>query len=370
MRSEPRTVGTMGGNRREDGAVMIAVVFMLLPVVLVTGAYLLTMNSRTSRLASEIADEHAFQAAEAGVDACLFEARMGVLTSGVSVVQALPGGSSFVANPTHLGSDGLDNDGDLSVDEADEDIFQVVSTGTHYGERRRVAAYLGRTSFWPPVSASITSHNPGMAINLNGSSLIDGTDTNINGTAGDPTEDRTGISIANPGTQADLLSQLTISEQSRVDGQGGTPSLGTTASVDLTTLVEIARNAATFVLTNSTYSSFTFGDASLGTAYITFRDGDVAFAGNVRGSGLLVVTGDLKITGNFRFDGLIIVLGNLDNAAGTAEICGGVMMGPSSSKLELVGTSDIHYSQEALDLAARLAGTYVSFNGWQELSRN
>ena len=141
------------------------------------------------------------------------------------------------------------------------------------------------------------------------------------------------------------------------------------ALLDLATLVAQAKNAASIVLTNSLYDAFDFGDASAGTAYITYREGDVKFTGNSRGAGLLVVTGNLEMVGTFRFDGIVVVLGDIDNSSGTAEIYGGLVQGPAATQLKFTGTSDVYFSTQALDIANTLTSRYVAFNGWQELSR-
>ena len=162
---------------------------------------------------------------------------------------------------------------------------------------------------------------------------------------------------------------MTPTEQTKVVGPGGPPSLGTADPIDITTLVAQLRNSANLILTSNMYASYSFGDGGAGTANITYRDGNVTFAGNSTGAGVLVVTGDLEMKGTFRFDGVIIVLGKILNSAGNATIYGSILQGPAGGKLEAKGTLDINYSSEAINLANNVSGQYVAFNGWQELSR-
>jgi hypothetical protein len=181
-----------------------------------------------------------------------------------------------------------------------------------------------------------------------------------------------GMSIEDPGTVAHLNSELTGSEPMQVTGIGGvTPNTAEAMiKVDLTVLVAQLQNAANIVLTSDSYSAYNFGDGPAGISNITYREGDVKFAGNSQGAGILVVTGDLEVTGNFRFDGVIIVLGSLLNSAGTALIHGSIIQGPSGSQIQGKGNLTVQYSSAAVELANNSGATrYVAFNGWQELSR-
>ena len=151
--------------------------------------------------------------------------------------------------------------------------------------------------------------------------MVTGENTNIDGSPGNPAEDVTGMLIATPGTVAHLLTEITADELDHVDGLGGMPSLGVTSPMDLPTIVAQAKNAADIVLTSNEYSSLDFGNASAGTANITYREGDVKFTGNTRGAGMLVVTGRLEMVDNFRFDG-VIVGSNLGEQVGHGSRCG------------------------------------------------
>ena len=363
---------TRSCQREESGFILVATVMMLLPLIVVVGAFMSSMTGRNVRLREEVVHEKALQAAEAGLNAAIYRAKLGVLVSGTIFARSFGQGLAYSVEPTYLGGDGLDNDTDGNTDEADEDLFQVIIRGTYRGYTRRIAAYLGAKPIMPTVDGAVTINNPNIALTVTGSARIDGANTDINGSTGDPTKDQPGLTTAPPGTVADLLGELDASEQARVDGLGGAPSLDAAASsYDLTALVNGARHTATVVLMLSYYTKLMFGDARIPTAEITYRDGDVMIDGKSRGAGLMVVTGDLSIAGQFRFDGVIVVLGSLISSAGTADIYGAVIQGPGSPKLRLEGNVNIQYSREAIKIAADTLGTsYVAFNGWQELSRN
>jgi len=352
----------------QQGFALIALFALMIPMLVVVVAFSTSMSGRTNELRVELDEELALLAAESGVDDAIYQGRIGGLTDGGDYTRSLGNGQSFKVQPTHLKIDSKDNDGDTNVDEDDEDVFQIIVTGTYRQTSRRLAAYLGPVPLLPTIEAAVTLQDPNILIKLNGTPFVSGNNKDIDGSAGSG-PDVPGLAITLPGTVAHLLSELSPSEESQVVGAGGTPSVATATTVDLTTLITQIKNIADLVLTSTMYADFDFGDGSAGTAKITYRNGDVTFAGNSRGAGILVVSGDLYMKGTFRFDGVIIVLGKIVNSAGTAEIYGAMLQGPTAGLLETKGTMDVHYSAEAVALANSVSGRYVSFIGWQELAR-
>lgn len=356
-------------QHREAGFASFGLIIVVVPLLLLVGTYLQTMTGRNQRLQTEIGEEQALLAAESGVDVALHYARLGQLFDGDTYTETLQGGSRFVANADHLGSDGLDNDGDSQVDETDEDVFQIIVTGTHGSAQRRIAAYLGFTSFIADVQSAVTLLNPNSDIQIGGTGRVNGKNHHIGGGLVG-SGDTYGIATIPSGSVATLLSRLTTSERSKVDGMGGTPSLGLVSIPDINTIVTESRNAAHFVLTNRVVAGGTYGNASTGQGYIVYRDGDVQLTGNLRGAGLLVVTGNLRVTGTINWTGIIVVLGKIECGAGTAQVYGGTIMGNTGNLLDLRGTVDLRYSRAGVNIARNLAGRYVAFNGWQEISVN
>jgi len=354
-------------SAQESGFALVAILAMLIPMLIVVVAVTADMTSRANELRVELDQELALLAAESGVDDAIYQGRIGRLKDGDIYKRELGGGQTFDVRATHLKTDGKDNDSDGLTDEADEDVFQVVVTGTYRQTTRRVAAYLGPVPLLPTMDSAMATQDPNIQIALQGTPLISGFNKKIDGTPGTG-PDMPGFVIAPPGTVADLETELTGSEKTKVEGVGGTPSLGTTSAINVASLVAQIKNTANEILTADKYTTYKFGDASLGTTKIAYREGDVEFTGNSRGAGILVVTGNLSVSGTFRFDGVIIVLGEITNSAGTATVYGSILQGPKGGKLTLKGTADIQYSAQAIQIANGASGTYVSFNGWQELS--
>lgn len=354
-----------------EGFILITFLALLLPLVVLVSAFSNTMTGHSAAARLELDEEIALCAAESGVDEAIYRGQTGTLTDGLVVTRDLGFGQSYTLTATHLLYDLNDNDIDGLTDAADtdEDVFQVIVVGRYRDSQRRIASYLGPEPLLPTPTSAVATMDPSITIDLRGTPLISGVDRNIDGTAG-PGPDVPGISIAPPGTLAHLNSEINGGEAPHIVGAGGTPSTGVSAAVDITTIVDQMRNIADIVLTSDRYSAFNFGDARIPTTHITYREGDVRFGGNTRGAGILVVTGNLEIRGTFRFDGIIIVLGAFENSAGTADVYGSILQGPSGGIVDARGTLEIHYSSEAISIATAGSGSYTSFNGWQELSKS
>jgi len=347
----------------QDGVVLLSLAMMLVPLLLVTTTFSALMTTRSNELAMDLDRDRALLAAESGIDEAIYRAKIGSLADGVTISRDLSGGMSFSVEPTHLLKDGRDNDGDGIVDDIDEDIYQIICTGTYRTAKRRVASYLGPVGLLPTLDAAINVTNPGIQIDLKGTSLVSGLDVNMDGSTG-PTNGW-GLAIESPGTVSHLDAELDSSEEAQVDGQGGAPSLGASGTIDFPALSATLENVADTVLTGDKYSRLVAGTRSQPS--ITYRNGDVRISGNSTGAGILIVNGDLIIAGTFRFDGIVLVAGNIEKAAGTADIYGSVVTGPATKQILATGTLNVRYSTEAIALANSASGRFVTYNGWQEL---
>ena len=349
---------------------LVAAVLPLLLIVLVTTQ---TMRARQSRAIGETRDERALMAAESGVDQAVYQASTSAgLTSGVDIARDLANGMSFTVTPTFLRSDGVDNDGDGLVDEADENLFRVLVAGRYLDTQRRLVAYLGPESTPVHLPSALTLMAPfsGAELHVAGSASINGQDYLVSG-APSGAASMPGVAIEPPGTVAQLTANIPAGDRARVVGAGAsTPSVATAATTTDITATRLAiQNAANLVLTAGSYKNYGFGDASAGKFNVIYKKGNVTFKGNSRGAGVMFITGNLHVEDTFRFDGVIYVLGEVE-IHGNAAIYGGVVAGPASAHFYLENTARILYSTEAIDLATSgMPGKYVAFNGWQELSR-
>lgn len=133
-------------------------------------------------------------------------------------------------------------------------------------------------------------------------------------------------------------------------------------------------NSADFTYGPGTYSStLTWG--SITNPVIVFCDGtsgEVHFAGQCTGWGVLVVKGSLKATGQFTFYGLVVPFSDtiidFDPFSGQANIIGAVLMGGATgSSFEMKGQTTVKYSSAALD-KAKMIGKLLFYRvlSWYE----
>src|SRR5262249_7850881 len=292
------------------------------PILFVIGSYLQTMSGRNSRLQLEVKEERAMLVAESGVDVALFAARSGVLVAGPHAVYhytgTLAGGGSYTVTCPYLKGDGIDNDHNGLIDDAPEDVFEVVSTGTLATSQRRVAAYLGFSPFLLPATSALTMVNQNPTdITINGSPTLSGRNYTVTGVPVG-SGDTYGISIEQPAPTTRITSLLTAGEASHVTGATPTPSVGSGSNYTaaaFNSVVTQARNAAQIVITNGILNgNVTYGNAITGPQYIVYRNGDLKVNGNFSGAGLLVINGNLTVTGGMIWKGVVLVTGNIDAA--------------------------------------------------------
>ena len=382
MTTDNAAAATTGGSNPEGlggerGFVfLIALIATVIPLLLIVGAASQTMLARQSRLEAEIRDERALIAAESGIDEAIYQASTSAgLSSGVPITRDLGGGMVFTVTPTFLRTDGVDNDGDSVVDEADENMFQILVSGTFGGRARRLVAYLGPEPSIGSLPGALTMLDPfsGSELHIQGSSHLDGHDYNMDGTAGDPASDTYGAMISTPYTKAQLLANIPSGDRSKVLGIGpGNPSIEQTAfTLDLAATKLAIQNSANVVLTSGSYNNLQFGNGQAGTFNVIYRNGSVDFKGNTHGAGIMFINGHLHTEGRFQFDGIIYVTGDVEMHGNAGSgIYGGVVVGATSPHFYLEGNMEIRYSTEAISGAtAVMPGKYLAFNGWQEISR-
>ncbi|HLQ36164.1 MAG TPA: hypothetical protein VK348_00080, partial [Planctomycetota bacterium] len=302
---------TLSTPRREDrGFVLVVLLIVMMPTMLLLGAFTSAMVQRTHELSGLLEEERALLAAESGVDDAIYKGLTGVLTHTATYHLDLGSGMSCDVEPTNLQHDGKDNDGDHLIDEADENVYQVVVTGHYRNAARKLAAYLGPVPLLPAINSAVVVSKPGVNIGLAGSSQVSGRDLKLNGAFSGSLSP--GLATTPPGTVAGLDGQLTGSERDHVVGAGGTPSLALAPAIDWATMVPQLQNAAGTVLAANSYSNLHVGSTSPWTGAIAYRNGDLRINGNSTGVGILLVNGNLEVLGNLTWYGVVIVLGNFN----------------------------------------------------------
>jgi len=356
-------------GRRDGGMALVLVLIVVIPFIALATSAITVVNQRSSATLESCNQEFALDAAESGIDLVLYRARTGKLDIAAPLTGSVRPGLRFEARVTDLATDGEDNDGDTLVDEYDEQIYLVESTGYFRGARRSLLAHIARIDPLPSIVSAVQLTNGMADLEINGASFwIRGTDTSISGDPGGGSP-LPGIVIADPGNPDALIGRMGKRQQSRVDGLGGAPSVKSDddAALPVAETIEKLRPFAHNALAGGSYREINdFGEVD-GPWRITLFDGDTQLGGELKGAGVMIVNGNLAIKGNVQFVGLVIVKGNLlltGGGSGTV-IRGGVIVG---GNLTVNGTVDIEYSRE---VAEKLHGIIMRrvLRGWWETAR-
>ncbi|HKB16655.1 MAG TPA: hypothetical protein VKF62_11355 [Planctomycetota bacterium] len=364
--------------------------FLLLTIVIVAGgvAGLLTVERvRQGRILESARAKRSLQLAESTLDQAAVLVNAGTLGGNGSIDWSNDGidndGDGTVdeadeqvsATLLSWASDGIDNDGDGKIDGADstgpgsEAIIRVRSSAAIGGVTRALTGWLQKSALTlPDPNATVYLDDPNADVTFQGNAFrVDGNDRNLNGTPG-PASPLYGMSIN--GNPATVISQLSATQLDNVTGQGGWPSV-TSYSPPSPTLIEdiiSALSPRASVVFNNYGGVYTgsLGNAATGNFVITKSNGNLSMGGGSGGAGILMVDGNLTISGGWDYAGYIFVTGRvvMNGGAGTRRLRGTMFIGGdvlqgSTVMLWVNGTVDLLYSSQALDLVRQTFGTYA-----------
>ena len=205
----------------------------------------------------------------------------------------------------------------------------------------------------PPIYGSMYVSSSNLSLNLNGNLLIDGNDTNPDGTSGTAAS-VPGISVDSPNDSAFIVNDLKPKIANDIVGSGGSPSVSTVD--DALDWNEITQNlifAADITVPGGTYTTtMTFGTTA--EPKITYITGDVTLSGTCDGDGIMIINGNLSMAGQFTYRGIIIVYGQstIDTKiAGNGGIYGSIILVGQSVSIQATGNSSFYYSSQAIQNA-------------------
>jgi hypothetical protein len=270
--------------------------------------------------------------------------------------------------------------GDFSANDLMNGQYDISVTGNDTVRVISTARFLGKNSLsrvdliWenislPTMNSSTRISSTNLDLRLNGNILINGHDTNPDGSAGSGSS-VLGISVSNSSDSIRIADSLSSKVKSNIVGAGGTPSIGvSTDSINYSALTGELIQSADILMPGGTYSSGT----TLGTLAdpkITYVTGDVNFAGNASGSGVLVVYGNMSWSGDFSYHGIVIVYGNASisaTATGTSAIYGAVLIAGQSVDFQVSGSAAIYYSSSVLNqIKNTLRSSKFTVKNWLE----
>ena len=117
------------------------------------------------------------------------------------------------------------------------------------------------------------------------------------------------------------------------------------------------------------YTQANFAAPVDGITWVDVPSGStLTIAGNLEGSGILVISGDAHLAGTVNFNGIIYVIGEL-TITGTVE-CSGAVLAESSTTVdtEIKGNVTLHYDKEEIENALEiLKFLNVNIVSWKEL---
>jgi Tfp pilus assembly protein PilX len=343
--------------RNERGiALVIAMVALVVIGAIVAGTTFLSLiERRTSTNATTSAQ--AFQAAEAGMQEAIANWQTSWNTMAVGGTTAASRVNSYAGSYA-----------DRTVSKLNDNLFLVLSRGTHANTQQSLAAVLRLMIVDVEVSAAVTA---GGDVRIGGNATVQGEDTSPLNWGCAPGGARTGIRSSgqvlpngssftlsgsppfsqNDATVNDNLFQDPfdqLKEQANITLPGGNyngmaPTLaGAAARCDRTNTLNWGEPwrapAGGRVADCETY------------APIILVNGNMRIQ-NGRGQGVLLVDGDLEIRGGVEFTGLVIVLGEVRTEGTGSKITGGVLANQISlaDESSFLGNPTVAFSECALD---------------------
>ncbi|MHC4409910.1 MAG: hypothetical protein ACYS0F_13015 [Planctomycetota bacterium] len=254
--------------------------------------------------------------------------------------------------------DGLDNDLDGAIDEADEDeYFEMSSTGSYDVVSRtfRVTLRVRDRRLMTPGPLVLTETDA--VVEINGSShLLSADAVDVDGVATAIPQSGVGIGVMGDPTlvQDSIDTSLANIVGDPMVGQVPTQILDEYIQYAIAS-ADVLHQALTKDLEGAVPGDELGQFGSLSDPKIIYSNEGVHLKSSDAGAGIMVVDGDLKISGGFTWTGLLIVRGSLTFAGGGGEVklIGGAIVDGSQieeggAALTVGGSVEVNYSPEAV----------------------
>lgn len=239
------------------------------------------------------------------------------------------------------------------------DTVRITSAGTINGVTHTSVVEAKLSSIFPTVESALTVFGDSVEVTADGKAfLIDGNDHKIDGTPGTyPAVEGIGVqsmqSVADVKKQLDSASGGSIA--SRVIGEGGTGSVGSFSTSNLSSLHTFYKSIATILLPAGKYAD----NRVLGTLdrpEVVYVPGNLEWSGTISGAGILVVDGQLIMKGKIEWKGIILAMsGDVTislGGTGTPSILGTIWVGNTDptkvTRVNVTGNPTVAYSYMTL----------------------
>jgi hypothetical protein len=412
--------------RAAAGNVLVMVVLVLFLLTSLGISYVALTQGDKRQAENPATGSQAFENAQAGISEVL--ARMSVSGREQYIGQAQgthsPGWGRYVVNrpnssksdPQHdvPATDGLDNDGDGTVDEVEEhypetgsrQISLVGSNRLHYpwakvryklnaanevilfgdhdddpstpprenlaeGAPKLIVTAAGSAGHttrivtveavkWPlpPVPAAVYAEG---RLTFRGDAFqIDGRDRGIESPSDSIADAASLPGIASPNDPQAISAEL-IGRAQRVRGSGTLPSVGSASvNLDLQSMDEAWTRIADVTLTGDQHDPDTESWGSIANLKIVNVAGNLSISGSASGAGVLIVHGNLDMGGEARWRGLIICLGDTKLHGGGTIVGSLLIQGTLTGRSEVSEEAKVLYSGAMIRRLAALTGYEVS----------
>ncbi len=364
-------------KRTRRGNALVLALGSTTTLVVAGGTLLVAVTQQRAATEQSVVNAQARDASISGVEDAL--ALLEVDPGYVGTYALALGGPRADVTVTSWGDDGLDNDADGAVDEADESDYRaIVSIGSANvvagsgglsldlptrRAQRRTEAVVQRGAFDLAAAQALYVDDPIASIEFTGTSfLLSGHDTNLDESAG-PNAPLPAIGTV--GDPVALLAQLDPGQLAQVIGAGGSGSIASVADADLSaTMGSLAAGASVQWSGADEAFSGALGDLASQLAVVAHAAGNLQIDGPTTGCGVLVVDGDLHVDADFDFAGVLYVGGAVHfGGAGAMRLRGALYtLGAMASgdDVEIEGAVDLRYSSQAIDVvSAQLAATWA-----------
>ncbi len=121
-------------------------------------------------------------------------------------------------------------------------------------------------------------------------------------------------------------------------------------TINFTDLFGVEQNAVKnmAIQDGSYYTDANFPSSTSGITWVDVASGStLTVAGNLTGSGLLIINGNVHFSGNYDFRGIVYVLGTL-TATGTFDSWGGIIVASTAGVDNINGNPTLHWDKEEI----------------------
>ncbi len=369
-------------NRSRRGNALLLALGATTTLIVAAGTLLVAVTQERTGTEQSVVNAQARDASTSGAEDAL--AILDGNANWTGSFQSAYGGPLADVAVAAWGTDGVDNDGDGSADEADEDVFVGVTSIGRVNQQldgngalverasrsadSRTEVVLQRTSLNLFADQAVYVDDAAASFKFSGTAfLISGNDTNLDGTPG-PGAAKPGIGTV--GDPAGIKSQLKANQKPNVIGLGGAPSVANVGDIDMPATMDALKELATLVFNgpDDSYSG-DLGDFDDQVAVITHAKGDLKLNGNTSGCGILIVDGDVDFNGNFDYAGIIYVSGAVRfNGGGGGKNLRGALFtlgAVTGNDVTINGSVDLRYSSEAITLINTQLSSALTVVSWK-----